>query len=317
MKLVVGGLNGFVGSNTTEALVQLGHDCVVTRHKDAETPQFLEKYLEKHVFVEQADATNFEDMQRIGQKHKIDTIINVGGGFKVEGAGPLPGFKGYSDMLHATFKLAQEWKVNRVVMSSTGGMYVGAQGSGSEDQPVQLQNPFPFGILSYQKIVEVAMCEFAKASRISSVCVRLMGMYGPNQDPSQSSLPQRLAYAAVTGKSLDLQNLFFGSADDEVDLLYIKDVARAIALVATAEKLQYNIYNIASGRVVPNREVVNAIKSVVPGFNVALQPGQTPFPPLPIIDTKRLQADTGFTPKYDLQSAVRDYVSWLKAGNQK
>ncbi len=34
MILVVGGLNGFVGSNTTEALVEQGLECVVTRHKD-------------------------------------------------------------------------------------------------------------------------------------------------------------------------------------------------------------------------------------------------------------------------------------------
>ncbi len=317
MKLIVGGLNGFVGSNTTEALVQLGHDCVVTRHKDTETPKFLEKYVGKHVFVEQADATKLEDMQRLGEKHKIDTIINVGGGFKVEGAGPVPGFSGYSDMLQATFKLANDWKVKRVVMSSTGGMYVGAHGPGSEDQPVQLQNPFPFGILSYQKIVEVAMCEFGKATGITAVCVRLMGMYGPNQDPSQSSLPQRLAYAAAYEKPPDLQNLFFGNADDEVDLLYIKDVARAIAMVTTAEKLQYNVYNIASGKVTPNRQLVTAVRNVVPGFDVQLAPGRTPFPPLPLIDTKRLQADTGFTPKWDIPSAVRDYVDWLKAGNSK
>lgn len=317
MKLVVGGLNGFIGSNTTEALVEMGHDCVVTRHKDTEIPRFIEKHIGKHVFIEQADATKLEDMQHIGEKHKIDTIVNVAGGFKVESGGPLPGFKGYSDMLYNTFKLAQEWKVKRVLMSSTGGLYLGGPGSASEDQPVQLQNPFPFAILSYQKIVEVAMSEFAKATGISAVCVRLMGMYGPFQDPEQSSLTQRLAFAAAHGKQPDLKNLFLASADDEGDLLYIKDMARAIALVATTEKLHYTVYNIASGKSISNMELVYAIREVVPGFNVKLPAGRTPFPPLPMMSTKRLQEDTGFAPKYDLRSAVRDYIDWLKAGNPK
>ena len=40
--LVVGGLNGFIGSNTTEALVLQVQDCVVTRHTDTTVAPFLE-----------------------------------------------------------------------------------------------------------------------------------------------------------------------------------------------------------------------------------------------------------------------------------
>jgi nucleoside-diphosphate-sugar epimerase len=35
------------------------------------------------------------------------------------------------------------------------------------------------------------------------------------------------------------------------------------------------------------------------------------------METKRLQKDTGFSPKFDIQSAIQDYVDWLKAGNPK
>src|SRR5437867_5456150 len=144
-----------------------------------------------------------------------------------------------------------------------------------------------------------------------------MGMYGPFQDPEQGSLALRLVHSAVTGKPPDLENVFFGNADDAVDLLYIKDMARAIALLQTAEKRQYNVYNVASGKVTPNRELVEAVKRVVPDFKVDLPPGHFPCPPLPLPDTKRLQADTGFSPKFDTQSAIQHYADWLKAGNSK
>ena len=50
MMLVIGGLNGFVGSNTTEALVNLGKDCVVTRHTSTDVPRFLQKHIDhRHV----------------------------------------------------------------------------------------------------------------------------------------------------------------------------------------------------------------------------------------------------------------------------
>src|SRR5690348_9875353 len=125
MILVVGGLNGFIGSNTTEALVDLGRDCVVTRHENTEVPRFLQKHIEhRHVTIEPADSTLIEDSRRIGEKHKIDSIVNMAGGF-ASGNGPVRGLKGYFDMLDANFRMAQEWKVKRVTFSSTGGMYIG------------------------------------------------------------------------------------------------------------------------------------------------------------------------------------------------
>jgi len=77
------------------------------------------------------------------------------------------------------------------------------------------------------------------------------------------------------------------------------------------------VYNIGSGKLTTNKELVEAVKSVAPGFKVDLPPGHFPFPPMPLMETKRLQADTGFVPKFDTQSAIRDYIVWLKAGNSK
>jgi len=314
MILVVGGLNGFIGSNTTEALVDQGQDCVVTRHENAEVPGFLQKHIDhRRVLVESADSISIADLRKIGEKHKIDGIVNVAGGF-ASGEGPLRGLKGYFDMLDATFRVAQEWKVKRVTFSSTGGMYLGLSGTVDEDHPIALQSMFP--ILAYQKIVEVAADQFAKKTGISTICARLMGMFGPF-DGARLGLPARLVHAAVSGKPPSFEDVFFGNADDAVDLLYIKDMTRAIALLQMAEKLQYDVYNIASGKATPNRELVDAVKRVVPGFKVDLPPGRFQFPPLPLPDTKRLQAETGFSPKFDTQSAIRHYLDWLKAGNPK
>ena len=314
MILVIGGLNGFIGSNTTEALVDLGQDCVVTRHENTDVPGFLQKHIDHHpVSIEPADSTSIADLRKIGQKHKIDGIVNVAGGF-ASGEGPLRGLKGYFDMLDATFRMAQEWKVKRVTFSSTGGMYLGLSGTVDEDHPIALQSMFP--ILAYQKIVEVAAEQFAKKTGISTICVRLMGMFGPF-DGAQLGLPARLVHAAVSGRPPSFDAVFFGNADDAMDLLYIKDMARAIALLQIADKLQYEVYNIASGKVTPNRELLDAVERVVPNFKVDLPPGHFPFPPLPLPGTKRLQADTGFSPKFDTQSAIRHYVDWLRAGNPK
>ena len=97
----------------------------------------------------------------------------------------------------------------------------------------------------------------------------------------------------------------------------IKDVARAIALLQTAEKLSYDVYNVGSGRLTPNRELVAAIEDVVPRFKVDLPPGRSSFPAIPVMETERLRADTSFSPTFDIRSAIQNYVEWLKAGNPK
>ena len=196
MILVVGGLNGFIGSNTTEALVDQGQACLVTRHENTEVPRFLQKHIDhRRVIVEPADSTSVADLRKVGEKHKIDSIVNVAGGF-TSGDGPLRGLRGYFDMLDATFRVAQEWKVKRVTFSSTGGMYLGLQGTVNEEAPISLPSMFP--ILAYQKIVEVAADQFAKKTSISTICTRLMGMYGPF-DGNQLGLEARLVHAAVSG----------------------------------------------------------------------------------------------------------------------
>lgn len=315
MILVVGGLNGFVGSNTTEALVERGYDCVVTRHASTEVPRFLEKYIGGRVQIEPVDATSMADLQRIGEKYDIDGIVNVAGGFRRGPKGPVSGLQGYFDMLVGLFRMAEEWEVKRVIMSSSGGVYLGMPGPVTEEQPLPLPSPFP--LIAYQKIVEVAMGEFARGTGISSACVRLAGMFGPWQDPSQATLPLRLVHAAAKGRPPALEGVFLGCAEDAVDLCYIKDVARAIALLQAAEKLSGTVYNVGSGRATPNRELAEAIEDAVPGFKATLPPGRSPFPSLPAMETERLRADTGFSPAYDLRSAVRDYVEWLRAGNSR
>jgi UDP-glucose 4-epimerase len=98
-----------------------------------------------------------------------------------------------------------------------------------------------------------------------------------------------------------------------LDLCYVKDCGRAIALLMLAERLDHRIYNVSSGRLVRYSEVVDAINAAVPGANITLPQGRSPDrPPGNHLDTARLRADTGFRPEYDVERAVPDYVDWLK-----
>ena len=57
---------------------------------------------------------------------------------------------------------------------------------------------------------------------------------------------------------------------DGTDLCYVKDCGRAIALLQTADRLAERTYNVSSGRLTTNAEVVAAIGQAVPGWRFEL-----------------------------------------------
>jgi UDP-glucose 4-epimerase len=124
----------------------------------------------------------------------------------------------------------------------------------------------------------------------------------------------RLLSAAVWGEDPDLTPPRPPAyAEDGGDLCYVKDCGRAIALLTLAERLNHGTYNVSTGRLVRNSEVVAAINAAVPGADVALPEGRDPHrPPDNYLDTTRLLEDTGFRPEYDVERAVPDYVGWLR-----
>jgi UDP-glucose 4-epimerase len=151
---------------------------------------------------------------------------------------------------------------------------------------------------------------------LSIINLRISGVWGPGGHLPNFAFPApQYVYAAATGTPVDLGGV--GGrlhADDGLDLCYVHDIGRAIALLQSADTLEHRTYNIASGRVTTNREVVDAIRTVVPEFRVDLPDGATV--PSNYLDITRLNAATGYVPEWDTERAVADYVAWFRAGNK-
>jgi UDP-glucose 4-epimerase len=125
-----------------------------------------------------------------------------------------------------------------------------------------------------------------------------------------------LAHAAAYGTDPDLTGLIAPPhAEDALDLCYVKDTGRALALLQLAPELHHGTYNVASGRATSNADVVGAIRSVEPSFGFEL-PSAGPIP-VSWLDITRLREDTGFEPVYDTAAAAADYIAWLRAGHDR
>jgi UDP-glucose 4-epimerase len=324
MMLIIGGL-GFVGSNTAQAVLEVGEDCVLTQHRNDQVPAFLQDHIGRRVFIEPVDITNAEALREVGRKYSITGIIHLAtGGLPVRpGAQALELAQDVQttvSSIAAVFQVAQEWHVKRVSLASAPMVY-----SGISELPFRDDQPLPMTASHSMEVAkkcgELVASYLARHTQVEAVEMRLSAMYGPSYDVTRSSLIGRLVHAAVNSGQVNVDGMRFGSvyAEDGADQCYIKDAARAVAQLQTTPVLTQKVYNIGSGRLTTNQRILEAIQTVIPSFNVTLPSRPLAEGPAPLwyFDITALRQDTGFEPQFDVEAGIADYIHWLRAGNQQ
>ena len=317
MILITGGL-GFIGSHTVQALLDAGEECVLVQRSHATVPAGR---FDRPVVVEQADATDLEALLDVGRRHQITGIVHLAGSmpWPPSSEPPVSAARRSLGSLFNIIQAAQDWGVTRVGLASTIGVYGGArdpfEGPLTEDMPLSMSAPHL--IPTFKKISELLGGHLADVTGIEVINLRISGTWGPlghNPDPFFPA-PQ-LVHAAAHGRAPDLSGVRGRQhAEDSLDLCYVKDTGRAIALLQLADHLSHRTYNVASGRATTNAEVAAAIKTVVPDAQVDLPTGGETRQAW--LDITRLREDTGYEPVWDTERAAADYIDWLQAGNER
>src|SRR4051812_18137139 len=112
MILVTGGL-GMIGAHTARALVDLGHEVVVTTHRRTEVPSFLAG----RVAVESVDITDRDAFLALGNRHDISDIVQLAG--TIPGADPVDFFRTDTTGLLNALDAARTWGVRRFAVASS------------------------------------------------------------------------------------------------------------------------------------------------------------------------------------------------------
>lgn len=321
MILVTGGL-GFIGQHVTRALLDRGESCVLVQRREPALPDDLAGEAGRRVFAERADITDPGALAEIGKRHKVTGIVHLAGSvpWPPGAEPPVDGARTAVGSLLNVVQAARDWQVPRVGIASTIGVYGGVTADGplGEDVPLPMSAGHPIPV--FKKIGELLAGYLADATRIEIISYRI-SPWGPGGNPASpfTAAPQ-LVHAAARGRAPDFSAL--GSSPhtgDGLDMCYVKDCARAIALLQLAPRLNHRTYNVASGRVLTNAEVAAAVQAAVPSARFALPAGRNPASPgQPIcLDISMLREDTGYQPAYDTQRAVADYINWLRAGHQR
>jgi UDP-glucose 4-epimerase len=314
MILITGGL-GHIGTATVQALLDTDEECLLVQRRSPEIP---DGRFTAPVHAVQADVKDLDALRAIGRDHAITGIVHMAGSMPWPPNPDEAPVKAARDALGGLFNIiqvAQEWGVKRVSLASTIGVYAGLSNTGalSEELPVPLTAPHV--IPTFKRIGELLGNHLAGATGLEVIHLRISGAWGPLGHLPNFAFPApQFVYAAATGTPIDLSGVAGRlKADDGLDLCYVYDLGRATALLQTADTLAHTTYNVAAGRMTTNREVIAAIQSVVPDFELDLEPGSS-VPPS-YLDITRLRQDTGYQPEWDVERSVADYIAYFRAGN--
>jgi UDP-glucose 4-epimerase len=314
MILVTGGA-GFIGSHTVRALAEAGEECVLLQRRNPQVPPHL---ADLPVHIVQADVADLDALLAAGKQYPITGIVHLAVAlpWPVTEGDPIDASGRAVEAFLNIVRAAQAWGVRRVVTASTIGVYgLAGVGALTEDMPISLQHIHP--IPTFKKITELLAAHLSAVTDVEIVNARISGTWGPGGHlPDPFFAAPSLAYAAARRSEPDLSGLLAPPhAEDALDLLYVKDTGRALALLQLAGALSHSTYNVASGHATSNTDVIAAIRAGEPDFGYQLPSAGAR--PQSWLDITRLRQDTGFEPRYDTATAAADYIAWFRAGNSR
>ena len=317
--LVTGG-TGFVGSNIVKELAQAGHDvvCFDLNGPDQLTEKFMSEASSKVSFV-QGDMLDRGIVERLGTGHSIDKIVHAAvftvNRVELETQRSRDvvaiNIEGTANLL----ELARTLHVNRFVYVSSGAVYgpsATADQTLNEDAP-----PVPpnlYGITKYSS--ELLTRRYGELHGISTASVRLSTPYGPMERVTGHRAVMSVFYQ-WTGQALRGEIIQADNMDGGRDYIYVTDIAGGIQAVLDAPTLPHGLYNLTTGIWVTYREILDALTGLVPKIQVAETASGNREPSSEGDDRgplsgHRLFHDLDWTPKFDLNTGLTDYLQWQR-----
>ncbi|MDO7867860.1 NAD-dependent epimerase/dehydratase family protein [Nocardioides jiangxiensis] len=338
--LITGG-DGFVASNLTEALMRRGAVVTITVRHQRPAPTSVLLNSELRPDVEVTEMRDYSEVQRIINRHQIDTIFHLAASAIVSDSARSP-MSTYQNNIEPTLNLLEAARINgveRVLLASTDKSY-------GDHADVDDTEPLPYlethalrgmDVYSSSKACADMMAQsYSFQYKLPALIVRSCNIYGPG-DLNFTRLIPRTSLRMMAGKA-PVINL--GNADVLREYIYIDDLCDAYMFLAEnmerhyAQEMptrgratygwsSYNVGAFTSGLGLEPREFSN-IRSVTQVIDTIgkvvgsdLEPVTIPKPdnfieiPDQFLDSKKLH-DFGYTPKIDFEEGVERSVEWYR-----
>jgi UDP-glucose 4-epimerase len=314
MILITGGL-GFLGGNLGKYLLDKGHEVLLTRNRNVQVPDLLTPYLGKGLQIAPMDVTSITTILDAIKKYGVKSIMH--GASIYEGRGSLAqavdvNVNGTGNILEA----ARLSGVSRVTFVSSEGVNQGRKGT----TPLREEEFFwarsDRYIPATKKMAELLCFIYKKEYKMDAVITRPSRIYGPLYAAGRNPI-LRMVTAVVKGQSTVFSDI---NGNEGHDFVYVRDCARAHALIHCSEKPKHDLYNIGLGKHHTLNEVARVLEKIVPGTKVELASDvstitKTEYDIEACLDNSRINEEFGYVPEYDLEKGLTALAAWVRDGS--
>jgi len=173
-----------------------------------------------------------------------------------------------------------------------------------------------------KKMAEHLFFIYQKDYKMDVIITRLSRIYGPDY-PAGRPITRMIA-AALRGGQSNLDDI---NENEGHDFLYVRDCARAIAMIHFAQKPRHAIYNIGSGKLVKFGDMTQTLEKIFPGSVLILGKGEsatgsaidyvpkTDYDIETCLDISRIKEEFGFVPEYDLEKGLSGLIASDRDGS--
>lgn len=321
MRIFVAGGAGYIGSATSEALLNAGHQVTIY---DSLVKGYRQAIPAGAEFI-QADLADTAKLGTVLQSGNYDAVMHFAAFIEAGESMQNPGrffLNNFTNTIHLLDAMISAG-VNKLVFSSTAGIFA------SQDMPLDENSPLgPASVYGQSKLmVEQALGWYQKIYGLRFAALRYfnaagaMPGRGEAHQPESHLIPLVLQVALGQRDKISIFGCDYPTPDGTNirDYIHIKDLVSAHLLalqgLETTERL---VYNLGNGRGYSVREVIDTARKVtghpIPAIETPRRPGDAPRL---VASSNKIRQELDWKPKMpDLEDIIATAWDWHRTHPQ-
>lgn len=309
-KILLTGGAGFIGSNLTRKLLELGNKVVCLDNfdenyslkiKERNIKPFLKN---KNYKFYQKDILDFDGLKEIFTKEEPEKICHLAAKVGVRSSILEPkiyakvNIEGTLNLL----ELAKSFPIENFVFASSSSVY-----GNSNKVPFSENDKTDFPVSPYaatKKAGELLLWTYHSLYKINCTALRFFTVYGPAGRPDMA--PFLFTDAIFKGKPIKK----YGDGTSKRDYTYVDDVVEGI-ISALNKNLSFEIINLGNNKPVSLNDFIKLIeeklgkKALIE--NYPQQPGDVE---ITFADISKAQKLLGYNPKTKIEEGMGKFIDW-------
>lgn len=298
-RVVVSGINGFVGHHLAHELYNAGV-AVIGVSQDPTVSDSIASYVEEYYQAELTESWPAID--------NVKAIIHLAGLAAVGPSfdNPQLYINANSAMVtHLCEYYVKQDKKPRIVIVSSGAIY-------SSDQPMPINEGSKVGLSSpyaVSKVLNENQATYYRSRGLDCVIVRPFNHIGPGQNLG-FILPD--FYDRLANLEKGKTSIQTGNIETKRDYTDVRDIVKAYRKIALAPTLQHTLYNVCSGHSLSGAEIFNKLKNTLNLKDVTFEIDPALIRPTDIMnivgDSSLLSNELDWHPEVSIDQTIKDFV---------